>query len=330
MTGGLDLFRLAAALLVVANHTSPLAFAPQADYVLVQIFSRLAVPFFFMVTGYFVLPRLEQDSPGPVWKKSCLLYGAAILLYLPPNLYKGLPADPAAWLRFFLFDGTFYHLWYFPALLMGLGLMALLLRRPRWVLPVTGLLYLIGLTGDSYYGLGLLRGAWDGAFPVLGQARNGPFLAPLFLALGWALAKHPPRFSRRCYAVGTLLSLVCLLAEGLMVQQLGLARYSVLYLTLPLASWCLFRWLLALDLPQRPGLRPLATAIYLLHPWVIVLVRGFAKLTGAVPLLVEQPLVHFLAVVLASALLGGVLCLCRQRLSSRRSGRRSMDAAGPR
>lgn len=330
MTGGLDLFRVIAALLVVANHTSPLAFAPQADYVLVQIFSRLTVPFFFMVTGYFVLPRLEHASPGPVLKKAFLLYALALLLYLPLNLYKGLPNRPVEWLRFLLFDGTFYHLWYFSALLLGLGLMALLVRRPRWVLPVAGLVYLLGLTGDSYYGLGLLRGAWDGVFPLLGQARNGPFLALPFLVLGWVLAKHPPRLSRRQYAVGTLLALGCLLAEGLMVQRLELARYSVLYLSLPPAAWFLFRWLLALELPERPGLRPLSTAIYLLHPWVIVLVRGFAKLTGTVPLLVEQPLVHFFAVALSTALLGGFVCLCRQYLPSRYAGKRSApDAAGP-
>ena len=46
-SGGLDWFRLPAALLVVANHTSPLlAFSPEADHVLTQILARVAVPFF--------------------------------------------------------------------------------------------------------------------------------------------------------------------------------------------------------------------------------------------------------------------------------------------
>ena len=54
--GGLDRFRIAAALLVVAIHTSPLASLSEgADFFLTRVLARVAVPFFFMVTGQFVL-----------------------------------------------------------------------------------------------------------------------------------------------------------------------------------------------------------------------------------------------------------------------------------
>ena len=43
----LDAFRLIAALLVVAIHTSPLAsLSPDADFLLTRVAGRLAVPFF--------------------------------------------------------------------------------------------------------------------------------------------------------------------------------------------------------------------------------------------------------------------------------------------
>ena len=62
-SGGLDWFRLPAALLVVANHTSPLlAFSPEADHVLTQILARVAVPFFLTVSGYFLLPKAEREG----------------------------------------------------------------------------------------------------------------------------------------------------------------------------------------------------------------------------------------------------------------------------
>ena len=49
--GGLDLFRVAAALLVVANHTGPLlSFNGTANYLITDILARLAVPFFFAVS----------------------------------------------------------------------------------------------------------------------------------------------------------------------------------------------------------------------------------------------------------------------------------------
>lgn len=62
-TGGLDKFRLAGALLVVAIHTSPLTcISAEADFFLTRILARVAVPFFLMVTGQFVLPRILE--PG--------------------------------------------------------------------------------------------------------------------------------------------------------------------------------------------------------------------------------------------------------------------------
>ena len=48
---GLDAFRIPAALLVIAIHTSPLAsFSETADFLLTRVAGRVAVPFFLMVT----------------------------------------------------------------------------------------------------------------------------------------------------------------------------------------------------------------------------------------------------------------------------------------
>ena len=59
----IDRFKLLAAFLVIAIHTSPLTFiSPEADYILARVLARVAVPFFFMVTGYFVLPKALEDG----------------------------------------------------------------------------------------------------------------------------------------------------------------------------------------------------------------------------------------------------------------------------
>ena len=56
--GGLDAFKLIAALLVICIHTSPLTtFSANADFFLTRIVARIAVPFFLMVSGFFVLPQ---------------------------------------------------------------------------------------------------------------------------------------------------------------------------------------------------------------------------------------------------------------------------------
>ena len=117
---GIEYFRLAAAFLVVAIHCSPLTtYSETADFILTRAVARVAVPFFFMVTGFFVLGRPEKLRR--FLKRTELLYLACILLYLPLNLYSGALSGltPVGALRELLFEGTFYHLWYFTAVLLG-------------------------------------------------------------------------------------------------------------------------------------------------------------------------------------------------------------------
>ena len=149
----LDLFRLAAVMLVVANHTSPLvSVSPLWDFWFTRVLARVAVPFFLMVSGYF-LAKDQWRRTGAFLKKTCLLYGAAVLLYLGLNWYNG-GYGPAEWVKKLLLDGTFYHLWYFPGVILGVLVARGLLRLgSRTALTAAGLLYLVGLGGDSYYGL---------------------------------------------------------------------------------------------------------------------------------------------------------------------------------
>ncbi len=198
-TGGLDKFRLAGALLVVAIHTSPLTcISAEADFFLTRILARVAVPFFLMVTGQFVLPRILEPGVRAGRRllrylaRAGMLYLACILLYLPLGIYAGHYKEltAAKVLRMLVWDGTFYHLWYFPAGMLGMTLLYLLSRRLglRTLTLVCGALYLLGLSGDSYYGLTQylppLRSLCDLGFHVWSYTRNGLFLAPLFLLMG--------------------------------------------------------------------------------------------------------------------------------------------------
>lgn len=128
-----------------------------------------------------------------------------MLLYLPLNAYAGQLTPDL--LRKLVTDGTFYHLWYFPALLVGVPL-ARALRRlgPRAALAAAGALYLIGLGGDSYYGLAVqLSGAerfYGAFFHLFSYTRNGLFFAPLFLLLGAAGPRPGPAAGRVPGALG--------------------------------------------------------------------------------------------------------------------------------
>ena len=66
------------------------------------------------------------------------------------------------------------------------------------------------------------------------------------------------------------------------------ARGTTAYLTLPLAAAALFSGLLAVNGGRDRRSAKLAEAVYLVHPWCIVLVRGAAKALGLQAVLVEK------------------------------------------
>lgn len=163
--GGLDRFGIIAAILVITIHTFPLlSISEWADFTLRQTIARVAVPFFFMCTGFFFMQKLGSDRNRNasmlkqfLWKVG-KLYLLSILLYLPVNVYAGYFTDGFTLfsaVKDLLFNGTLYHLWYFPGIMLGVCISTFLYTRlSTWnTFWVTLLLYGIGLLGDSYFGL---------------------------------------------------------------------------------------------------------------------------------------------------------------------------------
>lgn len=351
----LDYFKLFAALLVIAIHTSPLAGVnATADFVLTRILARIAVPFFFMVSGFFLLPQYLFDKSTDFrrlrtfLKKTFLLYLSAVLLYLPMNFYAGHFQDAGIWdiLRMLLFDGTFYHLWYLPAAMLGTSLVFLLGKKLPFhaVFGICVFLYLLGLLGDSYYGfvaaMPALKSLYDALFAVFSYTRNGIFYAPIFLVMGAASAqyipfstastpnaapwKHAKRLSAKWHiAVGFFACLSVMTAEGLLLHHFDMQRHDSMYLALPPCMYFLFRWILAAacgnSAPLLPSakalrickaLRTISACIYLLHPLFIILVRGFAKVIGIESVLIDNSVLHYIAVCLSTC----AAALCLERL----------------
>ncbi len=351
--GGLDGFRLAAALLVIAIHTSPLtSVSADADFFLTRILARVAVPFFLMVTGQFVAARFQdgggaaggRDNPGNrdstlvlgrYLRKMLLLYLAGILLYLPIGIYAGHYKDLTIGrvLRMLVFDGTFYHLWYFPACITGMLLVYLMSRALKFqgMFAVSVLLYLIGLLGDSYFGLAEmlppLKSVYEFAFQIFSYTRNGLFLAPLFLVLGMRMGKGGflekykgnPRLYLTINLTGLTVSFLMMTGEAFCLRHFEFQRHDSMYLLL--VSVMIFLYQSLLCLPARPQklLRSAALWIYVLHPAFIVVVRGIAKVLKMTALLVDNSIIHYLAVTVLSLGAGFCLAILQSRLSRRRA-----------
>lgn len=320
--GGIDVFRLLAAVLVIAIHTSPLtSFHPEADFFVTRILARVAVPFFFMVSGQFVISDLlfRKDTGGRVLlrylKKIGLLYGIAILLYLPIGIYAGHYQGVTVYsvIRMLLFDGTFYHLWYFPACAIGTLLIAALsrfLKLPAMT-AVVGALYLFGLFGDSYYGLiahiPVISGAYSAAFRLFSYTRNGLFFAPIFLLLGVWAGSRKQGGARVRGIVGFALSFLAMTVEGFLLHQYDLPRHDSMYLMLIPTMIFLYQLLLHWRVSAPRNARPVAAWIYILHPAMVVVVRGMGKLLHQTELLVENSLIHYVIVTAFSVAAASLL-----------------------
>ena len=310
----LDRFRLAAAMLVVAIHTSPLtAWTETGDFWLTRVLGRVAVPFFLMVTGYF-LGKKKWRGAGQTILKTLGLYAAAVVLYLPLNLYNG-GFSRLEWVRRLAVDGTFYHLWYFPAVVLGVAVAWLLSRLGMGpALGIAAALYLVGLGGDSYYGFAAgipaLETLYGHIFDFCSYTRNGLFFAPLFLLLGAAGVELGGGVS----AAGTAVSLGAMSLEALWLHSAGVQRHDSMYVLLPALMVFLFSLLLAMDRGRDRRARDMALLVYLIHPWCIVLVRGGAKVAGMQSLLIENSGGHFLAVLAVSLCAAWCVCALGERI----------------
>ncbi|MCL2425638.1 MAG: acyltransferase [Oscillospiraceae bacterium] len=310
--GGIDQFRLIAAFLIVGIHTYPLAsVSTELNFVFVHVLARIAVPFFLMATGYFLLPKAfnnDNHDMKPLLRfvtKTALLYAGATLLYLPISIYAGQYSNVnifTIFIRNILFDGTFYHLWYLPAAIIGALLVYALCRRfsLRIVISITLVLYIIGLLGDNYWGITseipFLRTAYDAGFQLFSFTRNGLFYAPVFLAMGAVIAKREHQMQQRTNIIGFVLCMALMLTEGILLNNFGSPRHSSMYIALLPCMFFLFQLICNRNGKRSLFMRDVSMWIYILHPLFIIGVRGIGRITNLTNILVGNSVLFYLAV----------------------------------
>lgn len=316
---GIDYFRFIAALLIVAIHTSPLSsFSETGNFIFTRIVSRVAVPFFFMTSGFFLISRYtcNAEKLEAFIKKTTLIYGVAILLYIPINVYNGyfkmdnlLPNI----IKDIVFDGTLYHLWYLPASIIGAAIAWYLVKKLNYpkALMVASVLYLIGLFGDSYYGItekiSCLNSLYTYIFQVTDYTRNGIFFAPIFFILGGFIADNRPQITFGKSFLGFAISLALMLGEAMILHHFDLQRHNSMYVFLLPCMYFLFIVILHFKGKRLVSLRTASLIIYIIHPMMIVVIRLFSKLLHIQKLFVENSIVHYFAVCLTSVVFSVVL-----------------------
>ncbi len=197
-----QVMRVIAIFAVIVIHTAPYYYWTEKGNLEISLYyflngtARFAIPYFFIISGYFFIGSVKRRGVGPALSgflsRIMLLYvvWGAVFAFLPrvKDLKKFGYWD-AVWRKSigafqeapldFIFSSPGTHLWFLAALALSAALAAAFIAHKRLggLLVFTGLLYAVGLLGglyrDSPIGLSLFM-----------DAKLGPFGGPFIFALG--------------------------------------------------------------------------------------------------------------------------------------------------
>ncbi len=299
----IDIVRFLATILVIANHTSPfLKLNKNFDFFITRVLARITVPLFFMISGYFCLTK-DKNHIKSYTNKILKIYFFCIILYIPVNIYtkKYLPFNLIYIIRDIFINGTFYHLWYFPALILGLWVTYYLIKKlgDKKAFIITLILYIIGLLGDSYYGITasseILKNIYNIIFKISDYTRNGLFFAPIFLFLGYF---SKPNKNNLLYS---LIFFIFMILEAFILNNLNCQRHDSMYIFLIPTMYFLFSYLIY-NKKTNKQIRNIATKIYIFHPLFIILIRFIGNLFNIKFIIINNNLILFIIVTILTTI----------------------------
>lgn len=255
-----NIMRMVCALLVVVIHTSAFAqFGGVAKYITSDVIARIAVPFFFVTSGFFLYGKINKEGYiNKYIKKLVVLYliitTLNVVILFPRVLYaistcKG-PGDIfILFIKSLFINGFSGALWYFPALIFSTIFVYLFVKRD-WIKPLIGLsilFFAIGLMGDSYQTIVIntpLMKIVDIYNVVFDLTRNGFCIAVPFLTIGILISKY--NLKERVKHIGILILIFAAIygLEAYLVISNETFRDTNIYISLVFIVPLIFIWAL--------------------------------------------------------------------------------------
>ncbi|WP_373369647.1 acyltransferase family protein [Acinetobacter seifertii] len=240
-------------------------------FLLVNGLFRIAVPLFFIITGYY-FAKITNFSELKAWgKRVLIMYIVWTAFYLP------------LWLRH-LKDLTYiitgyFTLWYLISLLLG-GILLFFFRKTKihLLLFISFSLYIIGYILQQVGNIHYLSGTYDDALNYFPTYRNFLFFSFPMLAVGYILNKYQieKKYKPSLYII--IFSIISVFFESY-INYKYINSYEPIDLLLSLLYTPALIFLYVKNFKINGNNKELAnfsTAIFLIHPFVIWL-SGFLK-----------------------------------------------------
>lgn len=314
----LDIIKYAVSIMVICIHCNQLFSQEFLDFFIRNIVCRIAVPFFFITSAYFVRKGSGKNSQYVTGylKKTMKSYMLWSLVFVPigldwihQNLTLSANLLPFALLYGLIHIGTYYHLWYIPAIIVSIYFTDKLLRRVsyKWMFIISFLLFAFGSI-ETYYGLlpaGSFKDFFDMLLKIIFTTRSGLFYGMVFVFMGFFICDYQEKLKSIIKYIPTLamLSAIILMIEGTLLYNVTRLDMNFLLGLIPF-SFFFFLWILSF--PYRPKkdtekIRELSKYYYFVHP-VCAVIIGQVGLAYDIDFL-SSGLASFLLIVLLTHLL---------------------------
>ena len=287
----IDTLRLLASLEVIALHVT-YSHLPALAAVAIRLQARWAVPFFFIISGYFLARRLSDPARSdvrPSIYRFIWLFVIWSLIYIPQVISEHGVKEVFRRLLFpsVVYIGEYFHLWFPSSLAFGFILLLFMLhyRMERWV-PFISLGIMVHI---------LLAGAYNRVFDLKFPfdfviARHWVSIPALALGI-WLFRRGPlNRWLAFALAAGGLA--LQFLEAWYLQTRFGISAYDheILIGTLPFAlgmASLAISGLRPLESPLLSGWgRDYSLGIYLAHVLVIFVIGKLV--TAALPFLTRM------------------------------------------
>jgi len=283
----IDRIKYFVSFLVLVIHFRPLSdYNSIIDFSSAQIVARIAVPFFFISSGYFLgVNGLSKQTIIKSLKKNLRLYLIWTLVYLPISFIFYMPIYNNILINLTVI-GFYYHLWFIPALIFSIIAIYLLSHylKPLSITLIAFIFFFIGVFGDAYHGVlpsGFMLDTMNQYLDIFTTTRNGLFFGFFFVSLGYLIQKIQTqnKISVKLSWIGFIVSYALMFVEmGLLMTYSTPFEYNMYFSIIP-TTFFLFN--LCLKYPSEintSDLRLKASLIYFSHFLVYYFMYGLLSI----------------------------------------------------
>lgn len=317
-----DVVKYLTAVMVICIHCSAIFPQEQLNFLIKNVVCRIAVPFFCVSSAYFVRKgSFHQENYLKKYIKTLgKTYFIWSLIFIPLGILwinEHLKLSGFAIILAFIFGliqvGTYYHLWYIPALIFSLYFIDKSLKYVSYkiMFVISTLLFVFGSL-ETYYGIlpqGVLKDTFDAVIHVFFTTRTGLLFGSIFVVTGYfiydyqkqlsSLLKYVPSFTVLCGAL--------LVAEGFFLYNVERLDMNFLLMLVPF-SFFFFLWILSFPKEVKVDtrkIRELSKYYYFIHPVCVLLIEEMGEVfkvvilqSGVISYVLIILLTHFLSTII--------------------------------